>query len=227
MTAIQTENAIKRFKNGSAVTTVLKGIDLSVNSGELTLLMGPSGCGKTTLISILAGLLTADEGKVHVFGEDLVKMSSRELTRFRGKNLGFVFQQFNLMPFLDAAENVSLPLVIQGETPGLARAKAEDMLERVGLSAQIHQRPTRLSGGQQQRVAIARALVGDPRLLVCDEPTASLDADSGKTVMSLIKSTATAKDRSVIVVTHDERILPYADRVIRMNDGMISSVEEL
>src|SRR5262249_47593205 len=157
-----------------------------VRLGELTLLVGPSGCGKTTLISVIAGLLNPTAGEVTVLGEDLSTIRGRRLVEFRGRNIGFVFQQYNLLPALTAAENAAVPLLIAGVSRPKAVAKAADVLARVGLGDKVRARPNQLSGGQQQRVAIARALVHDPRLLVCDEPTAALDAHSGQTVMELI-----------------------------------------
>jgi putative ABC transport system ATP-binding protein len=192
--------------------------------GQLTLLVGPSGCGKTTLISIIAGLLDPTDGEVSVLGEDLRRLTGRWLVRFRGKNIGFVFQQYNLLPALTAAENAAVPLVIAGQPRRQAVAKATEVLESVGLSDKLTSLPEQLSGGQQQRVAIGRALVHEPRLLVCDEPTAALDAQSGRTVMELLRKVAVQPDRAVIVVTHDNRVFDFGDRIVHMNDGRIERV---
>jgi putative ABC transport system ATP-binding protein len=219
--AITSRGIVKSFGRGDTRIDVLKDINLVVNSGEITFLVGPSGCGKTTLISVLAGMLRADGGEVDLFGERIDKLRGARLTRFRGRNVGFIFQQFNLIPSLDAAENAAVPLVVGGMAPGSARKKAVALLDRLGLGAQVGKMPSQLSGGQQQRVAIARALIHEPRMIVCDEPTASLDAKSGRTVMELLRTLAGAKDRAVVVVTHDDRIYPFADRIIEMSDGMI------
>jgi putative ABC transport system ATP-binding protein len=215
----------KVYRLGNVVVNALRGIDLDVRAGELMMLVGPSGCGKTTLISVIAGILNRDEGECEVFGADFNKMSGGAKTKFRGKNVGFVFQQFNLLPTLTAAENVSVPLLINGESSGSALRKAKDMLARVGLGDRHASRPSQLSGGQQQRVAIARALVHGPRLLVCDEPTSALDHETGEKVMHLLREIALMQGRSLVVVTHDARIFGYADRVARMDDGRVVSLE--
>jgi putative ABC transport system ATP-binding protein len=204
----------------------LRGVDLEVHPGEMTLLVGPSGCGKTTLISIVAGLLDATAGEVTVLGQNLRQIRGRQLVRFRGQYIGFVFQQYNLLPALTAAENAAVPLIIAGRRRAEAVAKANSILEEVGLSDKINTLPSHLSGGQQQRVAIARALVHEPKLLVCDEPTAALDAHSGHTVMELLKRVAVQPGRAVIVVTHDNRVFSFGDRIVYMNDGIIAKVEE-
>jgi putative ABC transport system ATP-binding protein len=178
------------------------------------------------LISIIAGLLDPSAGEVRVLGEELTAMSGRQLVRFRGKNIGFVFQQYNLLPSLTAAENAAVPLLIAGWPRGKAVARARDVLSELGLGNRINSRPNQLSGGQQQRVAIARALVHEPRLLVCDEPTAALDAQSGQTVMELIRGVAVKPDRSVIVVTHDSRVFQFGERMIEMSDGTIDRVSQ-
>jgi putative ABC transport system ATP-binding protein len=202
----------------------LKGVDFEARCGELMMIVGPSGCGKTTLLSVLCGTLRFDSGSVHVFGQDLGKMRASRITAFRGRNVGFVFQQFNLIPTWTALENVSVPLLLNGVSRGAAERAAADMLRAVGLSDKLRVRPANLSGGQQQRVAIARALVHQPRLLICDEPTAALDAVSGRKVMELLRETACHPDRCVIVVTHDSRIFSFADRIAEMEDGHMKDV---
>jgi len=199
----------------------LRGVDVDVLDGQLTLLVGPSGCGKTTLISIIAGLLNPTQGSVAVLGTDLSKLSGRGLVEFRAKNIGFVFQQYNLLPALSAAENAAVPLIINGLPRAKAIAKARDMLATVGLERRADAFPSQMSGGEQQRVAIARALIHEPRLLVCDEPTSALDAKSGQTVMELIKQVAVQPGRAVIVVTHDSRVFDFGDRIVEMSDGRI------
>jgi putative ABC transport system ATP-binding protein len=211
----------KSFRSGDVVTPVLKGIDLEIACGEMFYIVGPSGCGKTTLISILCGTLSADSGDVKVLGHDLLTMRPNRVTEFRAQNVGFVFQQFNLIPTLTACENVAIPLRLQGKSARESCKAAAAMLERVGLMEKIHERPTKLSGGQQQRVAIARALVHQPALIVCDEPTSALDSETGSQVMELLKPQANDKPRTVIVVTHDPRIYHHADRIAEMEDGVV------
>lgn len=190
------------------------------------MLVGPSGCGKTTLLSAIAGTLKVESGTIHVFGSPLEKMSNSALTNFRAKNIGFIFQQFNLIPTLSVAENVGVPLLIQGYSNRVAIKRAREMLEKVGLGDRWKERPNKLSGGQQQRVAIARALVHEPPLVICDEPTAALDARNGEIVLDLFREVARSANRAVIIVTHDNRILSYADRIARMDDGEIVEVIE-
>jgi putative ABC transport system ATP-binding protein len=222
--AVRCLGVTKEFVAGESRVQALRGVDVDVNRGELTLLVGPSGCGKTTLISVIAGLLDPSAGAVEVLGEDLTELHGRRLVEFRGKNIGFVFQQYNLLPALTAAENAAVPLIIAGWDRRRAVDRAKEVLAEVGLADKVHSRPNQLSGGQQQRVAIARALVHEPKLLVCDEPTAALDAQSGQTVMELIRKVAVQPDRSVIVVTHDHRVYRFGDRLILMSDGRVERV---
>lgn len=223
--AVVCSTVTKWFGDGDNRVEVLKGIDVEVRFGELTLLVGPSGCGKTTLISLIAGLLDPNQGEIFVLGDSLTRMGSRRKTAFRSKHVGFVFQQYNLLPALTAAENAAVPLIIAGEARSRAVKKAKEVLEQVGMGPKVNSLPNQLSGGQQQRVAIARALVHEPNLLVCDEPTAALDAKSGQTVMELLRAVACKPDRAVIVVTHDNRVFHFGDRIISMNDGEIESVK--
>ncbi len=223
--AVVVRQLTKAFGDGDNRLLALKDITVEVRAGELTLLVGPSGCGKTTLISIVAGLLDPTAGHVVVLGEDLAEMSGSRLVKFRGEKIGFVFQQYNLLPSLTAAENAAVPLLIAGRPRREAVAAAKQVLESVGLGNRVNSYPNTLSGGQQQRVAIARALVHNPHLLVCDEPTAALDAHSGRTVMELLKQVALQSDRAVIVVTHDNRVFDFGDRIIHMSDGEIEKVE--
>jgi len=197
---------------------------MDANFGEITFLVGPSGCGKTTLISIIAGLLTPDAGQLDVLGQRLGKLRGGRLVDFLAHNLGFIFQQFNLIPTLTAVENASVSLVAQGVGLGKAVKMAGEMFDRLGMKDQRYKYPNQLSGGQQQRVAIARALVHKPRLVICDEPTASLDAETGRAVMLMLKELALASTRAVIVVTHDDRIHSFADRINHMSDGLITGV---
>lgn len=215
----------KTFRGNGVETPALRGIDLDIGSGELLMLVGPSGCGKTTLLSILAGILDPDAGQVEVLGQNLADLTGAGLTRFRRKNLGFVFQAFNLIPALTVAENVAVPLLLNGMPRKTALEQAEALVATVGLKDRHHHRPQQLSGGQQQRVAIARALVHEPRLVVCDEPTSALDHHTGELVMDLLRSVAVRPGRSLVVVTHDSRIFRYADRVATMDDGRIVRLE--
>ncbi len=215
----------KTYGSGTAAVQALRGVDLEVKPGELLMLVGPSGCGKTTLISVLAGVLGRDGGECVVLDRDYNEMRPNDTTRFRGGNIGFVFQAFNLIPTLTAAENVATPLIINGARRRPAVAAADEILKRVGLDHRMAQSlPADLSGGQQQRVAIARALIHEPRLIVCDEPTSALDSETGRHVMELMRRLAVQTDRAVIVVTHDARIFDFADRIAYMNDGRITSV---
>jgi putative ABC transport system ATP-binding protein len=223
--AVDCRRVTKEFGNGETRVQALRGVDLQVNYGEMTLLVGPSGCGKTTLISIIAGLLNPTAGDVKLLGEDLQRLKGGRLVNFRARNIGFVFQQYNLLPALSAAENAAVPLVIRGEFRGRAVQRAKEVLELVGLGSRANAFPSQLSGGQQQRVAIARALIHQPRLLVCDEPTAALDAQSGQTVMQLITRVAVQPDRAVVVVTHDNRVFGYGDRIVHMVDGVVEKIE--
>jgi putative ABC transport system ATP-binding protein len=224
--AVSLRGVTKVFGEGDARTRALRGVDLDIAAGQMSLLVGPSGCGKTTLISIVAGLLDPSEGDITVLGQPLAELSGSGLVGFRGRNIGFVFQQYNLLPALSAVENAAVPLLILGQKRSEAVARAAEILDRVGLGSRMHALPAQLSGGQQQRVAIARALVHEPRLLVCDEPTAALDAGSGQTVMELLRRVAVLPDRAVIVVTHDNRVFGFGDRIVHMNDGIIERVEE-
>jgi putative ABC transport system ATP-binding protein len=196
-------------------------VDFQALQGKLTFLVGPSGCGKTTLISVIAGLLDKSAGKVELFGQDLEALKPQERILFRRKNLGFVYQQFNLLPALTAAENAAVPLLVAGVPRSKAVGKARDLLTKLGLAHRLDVPPEKLSGGQQQRVTLARALVHEPRLIICDEPTAALDHATGEAVMELLAENAVHPERAVIVVTHDNRVFHYADTIVHMDDGKI------
>jgi putative ABC transport system ATP-binding protein len=220
--AISTRGVTRDFTTGENTITVLHGIDLDVRAGEMTFLVGESGSGKTTMISIMCGILWPTQGEVEVFGTDIYALSDTELVEFRLANIGFIFQQYNLIPSIDAAANAAVPLIARGMPVAEARERAKDMLAKLNIADQAGKLPNQLSGGQQQRVAIARALVHEPRLIVCDEPTAALDAKSGRRVMDLLREVAVAEDRSVIIVTHDNRIFDMADRILVLEDGRIT-----
>ncbi len=222
--AVRCRQVTKNYGSGNATVRALRGVDLDVFEGEMLMMVGPSGCGKTTLISVVAGVLDRDAGECSVFGKDFSALSGSERTRFRGQTIGFVFQSFNLIPTLTIAENVSVPLLLNGVGRSAALKKAKDMLAVVGLGDRVNETPNRLSGGQQQRVAISRALVHDPKLIVCDEPTSALDHETGGRVMELLRSVAMSGKRSLIVVTHDNRIFNFADRIAHMDDGIVDKV---
>lgn len=215
-------NLMKDFGSGESRVRALRGVNLDIAPGELTLLVGPSGCGKTTLISILAGTLDPTSGDVLVLGADMTRLSKRAKGAFRAKNVGFVFQQFNLLPALTAVENVAVPLVVNGYSKAAAVARAAEGLRVIGLGDRLGALPSQLSGGQQQRVAIARALVHQPRLLVADEPTSALDARTGQTIMELIRQVALQPDRVAVVVTHDARVFGFGDRIVTLEDGRVA-----
>ena len=222
--AVRCNSVIKSYFTSGSATHALRGVDLSVKVGELLMLVGPSGCGKTTLISIIAGILRQDAGECIVYGEDLKGLTDGARTAFRMKNVGFVFQAFNLIPTITAVENVAIPLLINGVPRKEALLRSEEKLIRVGLKDKLTVLPNNLSGGQQQRVAIARSLVHDPRLIVCDEPTSALDKDTGHRVMEIFRDVVLGEGRTLIVVSHDNRIFPFADRIAQMNDGIVEAV---
>jgi putative ABC transport system ATP-binding protein len=217
--AISVRGIVKDFGSGDMRVRALHGIDIDVFPGELTYLVGESGSGKTTLISIIAGILYPTEGRVRVFGSEIYDLSKNALVLFRLSNIGFIFQQYNLIPTLTAAENASVPLVAAGMGRAEAVQRARSTLDKLNIGQLCERLPRQMSGGQQQRVAIARALVHDPRLIVCDEPTAALDASSGRRVMDLLREVAIQPDRAVIIVTHDNRVFDLADRILEIEDG--------
>ena len=219
--AVQCTAVKKTYGKGDSAVRALRGVDLTVRTRELLMLVGPSGCGKTTLISVIAGVLDRDEGECTVLGADYAKMNSSQKAAFRAVNVGFVFQAFNLIPTLTIAENVAVPLFINGVPRGEALKRAREVLGMVGLGDRTNDEPRRLSGGQQQRVAISRAIVHKPKLLVCDEPTSALDHATGMRVMELLRSISDNTELSMIVVTHDQRIFEFSDRIAEMDDGHI------
>lgn len=226
MNAVEVKSVVKEFPGGERPVRVLHNVSCTVPLGKLTMLVGPSGCGKTTLISIASGILSSTEGEVLVMNHSITKMRDSEKVKFRRKRIGFIFQQYNLLPALTAAENAAMALTADGVSAGEALPKARAILERIGMTGHTEKYPRQLSGGQQQRVAIARALVHDPQLIVCDEPTAALDASTGQQVMSILRDVANHQERAVLVVTHDNRIYHFADRIITMNDGAITGEHE-
>ncbi|MCC6140195.1 MAG: ABC transporter ATP-binding protein [Nitrospira sp.] len=225
--AVSLRGIVKSFGTGDTKVTVLRGIDLDIYLGEILLLVGESGGGKTTLLSAIAGILDIDDGAIDVLGVPLSQLSAAKRTTFRGQAMGFIYQQFNLLPALTAAENVAVPLLIQKIGRAEAVQRARVLLDRVGLGDRAEFLPKNLSGGQQQRVAIARALVNEPRLLICDEPTAALDGPNGQKVMELLREVGRAPDRCVVIVTHDSRIFHFGDRMANLTDGRIVSIESI
>ena len=224
--AISVRQLTKSYEEGAAGTLAVRGIDLDVNAGELLLLMGPSGSGKTTLLSIMGCILTATSGSVRVGGKEIVGLREKELPAIRLEHIGFVFQGFNLFPTLTAGENVELMLDLKGISGARAKKRAQELLEQVGLGNKYGSFPADLSGGQKQRVAIARALAGDPAIILADEPTAALDSHTGRTVMEMMSELAHKRGRAVVIVTHDSRVVNFADRIVRIEDGMIATSGE-
>jgi putative ABC transport system ATP-binding protein len=218
---LEAENVTKVLGRGAAQVHALKAVNMSLSGGELTVLMGPSGSGKTTLLSILGCMLSPTEGTVRVRGDSIAGKDPEELAKLRRQNIGFVFQSYHLFPTLNAADNVRLALDVRGETGKDSKDKSRAALDRVGLSNKTRNYPNQLSGGEQQRVAIARAVVGDPSVILADEPTAALDSENGKAIMGILAAIAKDPGRGVLVVTHDPRLVPFADRIVHIEDGNI------
>jgi putative ABC transport system ATP-binding protein len=221
MALIQTINLTKLYGKGEAAVIALDHVNLSVEAGEFVAVMGPSGCGKSTLLHLIGGLDRPTEGKVLLNGTDLTALDDPRLAQTRRRQIGFVFQFYNLIPVLNAAENVALPLTLDGRAPGEANAKAAEWLKRVGMGNRQANRPDQLSGGQQQRVAVARALVAEPALILADEPTGNLDSRAGEEIARLLRQVADEWGRAVLMVTHDPRIAAYADRIVFLKDGAV------
>jgi putative ABC transport system ATP-binding protein len=210
----------KTYRTGSREVAALRGVDLDVHAGELVMVMGPSGNGKTTLLNCLSGLDDIDAGTVTVDGKDLFGMSDAERTRHRAQRMGFIFQAFNLIPVLSAAENVELPLLVTGVAPKVARERSHEMLDRVGLANRGHHRPGELSGGEQQRVTVARALVAQPALIWADEPTGALDSKTAGEIVELLHEVHAA-GQTLVVVTHDESLGRSGQRLVEVRDGLV------
>jgi putative ABC transport system ATP-binding protein len=221
--AIEVTNVSKTYGTGATASKVLHGVNFAVKRGEIVLLMGPSGSGKTTLLSIMGCILRATSGHVTIQGRDITALPERALPRIRLEHIGFIFQGFNLFPALNVLENVELALELKGLRGAAAKRQALELLDRVSLSDKAKSLPADLSGGQKQRVAIARALAGEPGIILADEPTAALDSTSGKLVIELLRELAHEKNRAVVVVTHDNRVLSYADRIVHIEDGRIAN----
>lgn len=224
--AIRCESLSKSYGNGDNGILALRHVNLEIYKNQLTLLVGPSGSGKTTLLSIIATILTADEGKLFLLDHEVSKMSEKEKSDFRRDNLGIVFQSFFLIPTLTVSENVSLPLIVAGQKLEQAEVRAKEILKSMHMDKRAHSSPKELSKGQQQRVAIARAMINNSQIILCDEPTSSLDQATGIEVMMLLRELTVNSSRAVLVITHDLRLFPFADRIIKMSDGQIISVSD-
>lgn len=224
--AIQASGVVKWFGEGEAKTMAVNEVNLEAQFGEMVYVVGPSGSGKTTLLSILSGILRPNSGKVLVEGVDIWGLSSDELADFRLGKIGFVFQDYHLFPRLSTAENVAIPLILKRQEWNEAIQVAEKYLDIVGLKSRAELPPVKLSGGEQQRVAIARAIASQPDILIMDEPTASLDGDTGQAILSFVKKNVLNKDRCILVVTHDDRINEFATRILKMEDGRLSGSKE-
>lgn len=224
--AIEAKGLSKWFGEGEARTMAVRDVSFDAYAGEMLYLVGPSGSGKTTLLSMISGVLRPDEGSVIVEGRDVWNLDDNALAEFRLHTVGFVFQDYHLFPKLTTAENVAIPMILRRERWDAALAKAREELEIVGLASRAGLPPNKLSGGEQQRVAIARALITRPDLLILDEPTASLDGETGRKIMAFVKSNVLTDKRCILIVTHDDRIFDFADRVMHMADGRIVNTEE-
>lgn len=221
MAIVQTVNLTKRYGKGETAVTALKDINVTINDGEFVAVMGPSGCGKSTLLHLIGGLDRPTSGRVLLSGQDISQLDDNRLTEVRRREIGFIFQFYNLIPVLTAVENAALPLILDGVKQEEARSRGSEWLTRMGLADRLANRPDQLSGGQQQRVAIARALVAEPSLILADEPTGNLDSRAADEVAALLRQVSDTWGRSVLMVTHDPRIAAYADRIIFLKDGTI------
>lgn len=220
---IKLENVWKVYQLGKIDLPALKGANLEINRGSFVVIIGPSGCGKSTLLNMIGCLDTPTRGRIFLDGKDILKMSESELAQIRGKKIGFVFQQFNLLANLNAAENVMLPMIFQGVPEEKRIERTKKILEEVELKERIFHKPAELSGGEQQRVAIARALANDPEIIIADEPTGNLDSKSGKKIMEILVKLHRVEAKTVVVVTHDPHIASYAKEIVNMKDGQIIS----
>jgi putative ABC transport system ATP-binding protein len=224
--AIKASGLEKWFGEGEAKTFALRGVEFEADFGEMVYIVGPSGSGKTTLLSVLSGILRPNSGSVRVEGTDIWKLDSDQLAEFRRNKIGFVFQDYHLFPRLSTAENVAIPLILKRQDWAESLQLALKYLDVVGLKGRAELPPMKLSGGEQQRVAIARAIVGQPDILIMDEPTASLDGDTGRTIVSFVHRNLLNENRCIIVVTHDDRIYEFATRILHMEDGRLVQVKD-
>lgn len=224
--AIQVKNLYKIFRVGNEKVRALNGVDLTIYKGEFCAIVGTSGSGKSTMLNMLAGLEKPTKGEVIVAGEHLEKMNENQLVKFRREHVGFIFQSFNLLGTMNAIENVALPLTFRGVDKKIREAKAVEMLKLVGLSKHMKHRPNEMSGGQQQRVGVARALVLDPEIIFADEPTGNLDSKTSAEVLGLMRKVVTEKNQTMVMVTHDNHLAGFADRIFHIIDGKIVKIEE-
>ena len=222
---LEASNVVKEHGSGPVKVRALKGVNLKLNAGELTLLMGPSGSGKTTLLSILGCIMSPSSGTLTVAGDSTEGLNAEELAELRRRHIGFVFQSYNLFPTLTAEENVRIALDVRGEKGSETKVRSQRALQQVGLGHRMKSYPRSMSGGEQQRVAVARAIVASPSVILADEPTAALDSENGLAVMQLLSEIAKDKSRAVLAVTHDPRTIPFANRILRIEDGMIVGEE--
>ncbi len=220
---IKLENVWKIYGIGKTELATLKGVNLEISPGSFVVILGPSGSGKSTMLNMLGCLDLPTKGVVYLIGKDISKMSEDELAQIRGKKIGFVFQQFNLLHNLNALENVMLPMIFQGKFEKERKEKAEDILVSLGLGERINHRPSEMSGGEQQRIAIARALANDPEILVADEPTGNLDSVTGKMIMEILVNLNKKQNKTIIIVTHDSTVADYSTQLVRIKDGQIES----
>jgi len=221
MTPLVVENVVKRFRQGDREVSALAGVTLDVAEGAFLAVMGASGSGKSTLLHLMAGLAAPDSGRVIIRGENLADMNDRQLTLFRRRHIGLVFQSFNLIPTLTAEENVALPLLLDGKREADVRPKVREIMESLGLTSRLTHRPDAMSGGEQQRVAIGRALVTDPAVLLADEPTGNLDSASSKSVCELLRDLSTLHNKTIVMVTHEPTVAAYAQEVAVIKDGTL------
>jgi putative ABC transport system ATP-binding protein len=222
---INIDSVVKTYESGNQQVRALKGVSLAVHKGEMVAIMGPSGCGKTTLLNCASGLDVVDSGTISIAGANLAELSDKTRTTFRARNMGFVFQTYNLLPVLSAVENVELPLIVSGVNPGEARKRAYAALETVSLRQIANNRPGQLSGGQRQRVTIARSLVNEPEIVWADEPTGALDSRTADDIMSLMEQLNREKGLTFVIVTHDPGVGARCNRIVTMRDGSIVSQE--
>ena len=225
MAILEAREVIKKYKVGQEIITALNGINLEIMQGEFLAILGTSGCGKSTLLNMLSGLERPTKGDIIVNGVRINKVSEKNMSRFRAKEMGFIFQSYNLIGSLTALENVMLPLTIQGYSRKIRTQKAKEMLALMGLEKRLHNRPNQMSGGQQQRVSIARSLVANPKIIFADEPTGNLDSKTTDEILRFMQEIVREQDKTLIMVSHDLEVAEYADRIVHMRDGQITEIE--
>lgn len=227
MALIEAKDVVKKYKVGSEVITALDGINLSIERGEFVAILGTSGCGKSTLLNMLSGLERPTKGDITINGVRINKVNEKNMSRFRAKEMGFIFQQYNLIPSLTALENVMLPLTIQGVSKKVRVQRSKKILEQLGLGKRLNNKPNQMSGGQQQRVSIARSLVSNPKIIFADEPTGNLDSKTTVEILEFMQEIVREEHRTLIMVSHDMEVAMYAGRIVHMLDGRITCIEEI